>query len=82
MFAGRIEDHFGEWNPAQLSLFIKQPRDQLIDWRFCLLRKTFRGAQTDGDKNRDAKHCSIQNPHLRMDKSKRTAIQARLPFSK
>ena len=23
MFARRVENHFGEWNPAQLSIFIK-----------------------------------------------------------
>src|SRR2546427_2393590 len=83
MFARRVENHFGEWNPEQLSIFIKQPRDQLIDWRFCwvrrrspmFLREAFRGAHTDGDKKRDAKHSLIQNPRWRLNKSKRTAVQ-------
>src|SRR5437667_9579688 len=83
MFARRVENHFGEWNPEQLSIFIKQPRDQLIDRRFCwvrrrspiFLREAFRGAHTDGDKKRDAKHSLIQNPRWRLNKSKRTAVQ-------
>src|SRR6059058_1228464 len=83
MFARRVENHFGEWNPEQLSIFIKQPRDQLVDWRFCwVLRRSpmffceaFRAAHTDGDKKRDTKHSLIQNPRWRLNKSKRTAVQ-------
>src|SRR5881396_2367124 len=83
MFARRVENHFGEWNPEQLSIFIKQPRDQLVDWRFCWVRRrssmffreAFRGAHTHGDKKRDAKHSLIQNPRWRLNKSKRTAFQ-------
>src|SRR6266480_4807091 len=83
MLARRVENHFGEWNPAQLSIFIKQPRDQLIHWRSCwvrrrspmFLREAFRAAQTNGDKKRDTKHSLIQNPRWRFNKSKRTAVQ-------
>lgn len=32
-FAGRIKDHFAERNSAQLSIFIQQPWNELIDWR-------------------------------------------------
>ena len=29
---GRIENHFAEWNAAQLLVFIQQSRNQLIHW--------------------------------------------------
>jgi hypothetical protein len=29
--AGRIENHFAEGDPPQLSIFVQQPWDELID---------------------------------------------------
>ena len=33
-FSGRVENDFAERNAAQLSIFIQQPRNELIDRRF------------------------------------------------
>jgi len=50
--AGRIENHFAERHPPQLSIFIEKPRDQLVDR---ILRRSFfvcerNACEQDGEK--------------------------------
>jgi len=53
--ARNIDDHFAKGNPAQLPIFVQQPRNELIDWRFrrwyAFLRESFCDRQSCGGKN-------------------------------
>lgn len=73
-FSSYIEDNFAEWNPAQLSVLVQQPWNQLIDRRF-RWRRLCEGDIRDNCQRNEGEcsgrgHPSIENPPRILSKRK------------